>query len=117
MTTLEKTNRIKGILLMVISSFLTANGQLMWKLYLDNLNVILLFLGFVFYGVGALSMILAFKFGELSVMYPMMCLSYVFAIINGYVFLNEALSLKSLLGIVFVIIGVTLIGSKSEVKK
>ncbi len=76
----------KGILIMVAASFFTAFGQLMWKLsQLDN-NLYLLALGFLLYGLGAITMIIAFRFGSYSVIHPIMCTSYIFAIFFGLAF-------------------------------
>lgn len=104
-----------GILLMIASAFFTANGQLLWKLALNSDQIIKIIMGFVLYGMGALLMILAFKFGELSVLYPIMCVSYIFAIINGYLFLGEALSVRKLLGILLIIAGVSFLGKGSKI--
>lgn len=104
-----------GILLMIASAFFTANGQLLWKLALNSDQTIKIIMGFVLYGIGALLMLIAFKFGELSVLYPIMCVSYIFAIINGWIFLGEALSLRKLVGILIIIAGVSFLGKGSKV--
>ena len=61
----------KGIILMLISSLCVCIGQLFWKLYASG-SILFLILGFAFYGVGALIMIYAYKFGNLSVLQPML---------------------------------------------
>ena len=57
---LEKNK--KGILLMIISSIVVCIGQLLWKLG-TNGDLTLLGGGFLLYGLGALLMITAYKFG------------------------------------------------------
>lgn len=105
----------KGIVFMIISAFFTANGQLFWKLSQNSNRLINIAIGFILYGLGALLMIIAFKNGELSVLYPIMCVSYIFALINGYVFLHETISLSNLIGIMIIIIGVSLLGRENRV--
>lgn len=105
----------KGIIYMIVSAFFTANGQLFWKLSQSSNRLINIAIGFLLYGLGALLMIIAFKHGELSVLYPIMCVSYIFALINGYVFLQETISISNLIGIMIIIIGVSLLGRENRV--
>ena len=57
----------KGILLMLISSLCVCIGQLLWKLSADR-GIIVMLAGFLFYGAGALVMLVAYRFGKLSVL-------------------------------------------------
>lgn len=102
-------NNYKGIILMIISAILTSLGQLCWKLSLSKLSVYLI-LGFFLYGVGALLMIIAFKYGSFSVLHPLLSFSYVIAIFLGYFILREDLNLYKILGVLFIITGVVFIG-------
>ena len=61
----------KGILLMLVSSICVCVGQLLWKLSAMQ-GLIFMLAGFAFYGAGALIMIIAYKFGKLSVLQPML---------------------------------------------
>ena len=61
----------KGILLMLVSSICVCVGQLLWKLSATQ-GLIFMLAGFAFYGAGALIMIIAYKFGKLSVLQPML---------------------------------------------
>lgn len=97
----------KGIIFMLIASLLTSIGQLFWKL---SHNYIFLGLGFICYGAGAVLMIIAFKFGSFSVLHPMMCLSYVFALLFGSLFLQESVGAFKVIGVLFIITGVIFIG-------
>lgn len=105
---MKDKNLKKGILLILFSAICTSFGQLFWKIGVTS-SLFLLLLGFILYGVGALSMILALKFGELSIIHPLMCTGYIFALINGYVFLKERISIIQFLGILIIIIGVIFI--------
>lgn len=105
----------KGIYLICISSIFACIGQLLWKLS-SNGNILLLLVGFGFYGLGALIMLIAYKFGSLSVIQPFLSLNYVLSIIFGYFFLNEVISINKIIGILIIMIGVTLIagGDKND---
>ncbi|MGL5243772.1 MAG: EamA family transporter [Sarcina sp.] len=104
---------LKGVTLIIFSALCTSFGQLFWKIGVGGKDFKVLFsmlsIGFILYGVGALSMIIALKFGELSVLHPIMCVGYIFALINGRVFLNEQISLLQFSGIIIIILGVIFI--------
>lgn len=85
---MKNKNLTKGIILILLSALCTSFGQLLWKIGINS-NLFILLIGFVLYGIGALSMIIALKFGELSILHPLMCTGYIFALINGYFFLKE----------------------------
>lgn len=100
----------KGILLMFVSATSLCVGQLIWK-KMDGIENLPLLLGFLIYGIGALVMIMAFKYGELSVLQPMNSMSYVISTILAFLVLNEKISLMRLLGIIIIIIGVIVLAS------
>lgn len=110
MTFISSIKRNKtGILLMLCSSCFTATGQLLWKLS-NASDIPLVLAGFFVYGLGALFMIIALKHGSLSILHPMLSFGYALAVILGFLFLNEAVSLTKILGIMIIMFGVTLIG-------
>jgi drug/metabolite transporter (DMT)-like permease len=100
---------LKGIIIIIFAAVLTSIGQLFWKLSY-NTNIKWLILGFICYGVGAVCMIVAFRYGNLSVLHPMLSTGYIFALILGRVILKEQISLTQIIAIIIIIIGVTLIG-------
>ena len=108
MITSLKKNK-KGILLMLCSSFCVCIGQLLWKLAANG-NMVYLILGFLFYGVGALVMLIAYKYGELSVLQPMLSANYIFTILLASLVLKEVITLKKVIGILIIMIGVITIG-------
>lgn len=59
-------------------------------------------------------MLVAYKFGELSVLQPMNSLSYVFALIFGSFVLGENIDIMKIIGVVIIIIGVVFIGGGTE---
>ena len=98
----KKTNYL-GILLMLLCAICLSLGQFIWKCYDGILPLII---GFGIYGLGALSMLCAYRFGRLSVLQPINSVSYVIAAVLGSIFLNEAITLGKVFGIVFIMTGV-----------
>lgn len=103
----------KGILLMLVSSICVCVGQLLWKLSVEYGNLIML-AGFCFYGVGAMVMIVAYRFGKLSVLQPMLSLNYVLSIILAAVVLKEEITIFKGIGVLVIIAGVIMIAGGDE---
>ncbi|CAH0438843.1 Putative transporter [Clostridium neonatale] len=99
----------KGILLMLISSICVCVGQLLWKISAEE-GILFLIFGFALYGIGAFIMIIAYKFGSLSVLQPMLSLNYVLSIILAHTILKEDITLLKVIGVLIIILGVILIG-------
>ena len=106
MEKLIKSNK-KGIILMLLSSICVCIGQLLWKL--STLGNIILLLGFFFYGIGALIMIVAYRFGELSVLQPMLSLNYILSIFLAVIILKEEITILKVIGVFVIITGVIII--------
>ncbi|MTD30545.1 EamA/RhaT family transporter [Planomicrobium sp. YIM 101495] len=98
-----------GIILMIAAAGSTATGQLFWKLT-DSVWDWELWLGFMLYGMGAVLMTVAFRFGKLSVLHPLLSIGYVIAVFYGAAFLNEAMTMNVTLGTLLILIGVVIIG-------
>lgn len=98
---------------MLVSSICACIGQLLWKLSADN-GVLIMLLGFCFYGAGALVMLIAYKFGKLSVLQPMLSLNYVISIIIGAVVLKEPVTILKCVGVLIIVFGVILIAGGDE---
>lgn len=105
-------NRI-GILIMVFSAALSAFGQYFWKLS-DAHSLLPVLIGFVLYGLGAVLMIIAFKFGSFSVLHPVQSLSYIFALLIGFFLLGESIGPTKVIGLALVMLGVVMIGVGDE---
>lgn len=102
----------KGIILMLCSSLCVCIGQLFWKLSVNS-NIYLL-TGFGLYGIGALLMLYAYKFGKLSVLQPIMSVNYIFSIVLAALVLKEKILWNSIVGIFIIIIGVVFIGGGDD---
>lgn len=108
----EYDNR-KGIVLMLISALAVCIGQLCWKLYALQWGGYYLVLGFCLYALGALLMIVAYRFGRLSVLQPLLSVSYVLSVLIGYFILDETLTWINLIGVCSIIVGVILIAKRN----
>lgn len=98
-----------GIILMVCSSLFACVGQLLWKLGTDQ-GLLYIAIGFFFYGIGAVVMLIAYKFGSLSVLQPILSLNYIISIFLGNIVLGEAIGIYKVLGICCIIAGALCIG-------
>lgn len=103
----------KGILLMIVSSLLACIGQLLFKLWAQK-GIWCIFFGFGFYGLGATCMLVAYKFGKLSVLQPILSMNYIFSLLLGAFILKESISLSKVVGVFVVMSGVVLIAVGDE---
>ena len=103
----------KGVMLMIGSSVCVCVGQLLWKLSVEY-GLLPLLAGFVLYGLGALLMVMAYRYGKLSVLQPILSLNYVLSLILAALALNETISIWKCLGIVAVITGLILITRENK---
>jgi drug/metabolite transporter (DMT)-like permease len=66
--------------------------------------------GYAFYGLFTVAMVLALREGELSMLYPIIALTYVWVTLLSYWLLKETPNLYKNLGIVTIVIGVAVLG-------
>ena len=66
--------------------------------------------GLSLYGMGAVMMVLALQHGELSVLYPIISLSYVWVAILSVLIFHEQLNAFRIAGIAVIIAGVAVLG-------
>jgi uncharacterized membrane protein len=107
----------KGIILILICTILTALGQIMWKLGMQEFNIYIIYLnysliiGCLLYVAGAFFLTYALKFSDLSKIHPFLSLGYVWVFLIGIIFLGELFTISKLIGIFLIIMGVIFIGS------
>jgi uncharacterized membrane protein len=111
-------------LLAVFATFITAAAQILIKTgsgrigeHATLLNTVLglvtvpsLFFGYVLYGVVTLIMILALRHGELSVIWPIISLSFVWVAILSVLVFHESMNFAKIGGIAVIITGVAIMG-------
>jgi drug/metabolite transporter (DMT)-like permease len=109
-----------AIFLVIFCTLLTASGQIFLKKganilfttsILTNFN---LFVGLTFYCTAAVLLIIALKYGELSVLYPIIATSFIWVAILSKIFLGEIISPLKIVAIALIIVGVCFIGRGSR---
>ncbi len=117
--------KLWAIILVIFITFLTSSAQIFYKLGAEHLEYTFislitnyyLLIGLVLYGIGAALIIVAFKGGEVSVLYPIIATSYIWvSLISGYLF-HEIVNVYKWLGIIVIIIGISLISFGSKEKE
>lgn len=103
----------KGVFLIIISSLLVSVGQLFWKLSRGRVNLWILS-GFILHFLGALIMITAFRYGDLSILHPMLSINYFIALILGSIFLKEPITSFKIVGTAIIFLGVVLLVSENN---
>jgi len=66
--------------------------------------------GYALYGVFTLAMVLALRDGELSMLYPIIALTYVWVTLASYWLLHDTPNLYKNLGIAVIVLGVAVLG-------
>jgi len=66
--------------------------------------------GYALYGINTLLLVLALREGELSTLYPIIALTYVWVTLLSYVILPEKPNLYKNLGIATIVVGVAVLG-------
>jgi multidrug transporter EmrE-like cation transporter len=69
-----------------------------------------LILGYALYGVNTVMLVMALREGELSVLYPIIALTYVWVTLASYIRLHEPPNLYKNIGVTAIILGVIMIG-------
>ncbi len=109
-------NKTIAILIITACSLLTAFGMIFWKIGADKLafNWSLLtnyplWLGFIFYAIGTLLLILSLKYGNLSLVHPFLSLGLIWAGILAFFYLGETFTTLKTTGTALIILGTFLV--------
>jgi multidrug transporter EmrE-like cation transporter len=106
------------VLLVFCCTILGAAAQILMKIgmarfhpdlgsLLTNLPLIT---GYALYGVNTLLLVLALREGELSMLYPIIALTYVWVTLLSYLLLKEPVNVYKNVGITTIVIGVAVLG-------
>ena len=115
---LKKPNVRKGALIVALSTLVIALAQVFLKkgaVLIDGtlksiiFNPFIIF-GFVFYGIATLLLVAALKYGNLSTLYPIIGLGYVWVCLFSLFLFRESITKMDLLGIIFIVFGVAMLG-------
>ena len=108
----------KAIFLILITTFLTSAAQILFKttandLVFDIVKIITnynLLIGLLLYLVGGILVIISFRYGEITILYPILATSYVWVNLLSNYFFDEQINIFKWMGIAAIIIGVSLLG-------
>ena len=112
----------KGVLLVFSCTILGALAQLLIKkgtvsITPDVMSIVTnvpLVVGYAIYGVNTLLMVLALKDGEMSMLYPIIALTYVWTTLLSYFVLHEPSNPYKNAGIITIVLGVAVMGRGSK---
>lgn len=109
----------QSITLVLCCTVLGAAAQMLMKVGLSHLShpgltgyatSPLLLAGYCLYGINTVLMIFALRDGELSILYPIIALTYVWVTILSVLFFHESLNFFKLLGVAVIVAGVAVLG-------
>ena len=116
------STKLWAIGIILFSTLLTSTAQLFYKFAADKLSFDILSLitnyelivGIMLYAVGVVLLILSFRVGEVSVLYPLFATSYIWVSFLSIYFLGEIMNLYKWIGIATIVVGIVLIGFGSK---
>ncbi|MEM2917091.1 MAG: EamA family transporter [Candidatus Bathyarchaeia archaeon] len=108
---------LKPILLTALCAFIGSIGQLEFKRGSENLQFTFhalitnyhLIAGILLYAFSTLIYVYALSLGKLSILYPIIATSYIWATLLAKVFLHETINMTNWIGLALILLGVTLI--------
>jgi multidrug transporter EmrE-like cation transporter len=118
-------HRRRSLILVLCCTIIGAAAQILIKVGAGTLNqpspsllqtaihMILtpsLFAGYSLYGISTVLLVIALKHGELSLLYPVFAMTYVWVTILSVVLLKEAMNPYKLVGIAIIVGGVAVLG-------
>ena len=109
--------RLRSIILMIVCTIFTSTAQILYKtgannLKLDFVSILTnwpLMLGLLLYGLAAGMVIIAFRGGEVTVLYPIITSSYIWVTIASSYIFGEIISITRWAGVILIIIGILMI--------
>lgn len=116
---------LKSIGLVLVCTLLIACAQVLYKFGVDDLDLkkplsvltnYFILGGLALYGLGALLLVVALKWGELSVLYPIIATGYVWVSLLSMHFFKETMNSWKWLGVASIVLGVSMIGFGSKKK-
>lgn len=117
--------RVKAFTLMFLCTIFSASAQFFYKLGLPLLPRTisqwpLLFtdwffiIGILCYGIGMIFLILAFRLGDVSSLFPLLSASYIWVAVISLLFFNETLGIVKISGMLVIIAGIIVVGREKS---
>ena len=114
--------KLWAALLVLFTTILTSSAQILWKIGSRNLTFHIVGIlsnyyligGILLYIIGGILIIISFRGGEVSVLYPIIATSYIWVSFLSVKFLNEVMNNFKWIGVITIILGIALIGFGSK---
>ena len=108
--------------MVLFCTLLTSTAQLFYKFGAEQLEFNLpsiitnlpLLMGILLYAIGGVLLIISFRGGEVSVLYPIIATSYIWVSFLSIYFLNESMNVFKWAGVFTIMSGIILIGYGSN---
>ena len=113
------TTRTRGVTLVFFCTILGAAAQVFMKTGANSithpgltgiLTSLPLMTGYCLYGLSAVLLVVALKHGQLSLLYPVIALTYVWVTILSVLIFRETMNPFKILGITVIVLGVCVLG-------
>ena len=112
------STKLCSILLVLFTTLLTSSAQILWKKGSATLTFTIVGIltnyyiisGVLLYIVGGILLIISFRGGEVSVLYPIIATSYIWVSFLSIRFLGEKINAFKIIGILTIMTGIVLIG-------
>jgi multidrug transporter EmrE-like cation transporter len=114
--------RRRSVFMVCSCTLISAAAQILMKIgmvhFTPHLVAVItnvpLFCGYALYGVFTLMMVLALRQGELSLIYPIISLAYVWVTVLSYFLFHDTLNPLKLAGILAIMTGVAMLGRGAQ---
>ncbi len=119
----QKTPARNPVLLVVFCTFLGAAAQILMKTGANRLvhagligmiTNLPLMAGYVCYGIFTVLLVLALRDGELSLLYPIIALNYVWVTALSFFIFHDRINPFKLIGVCLIVVGVGVLGQGSR---
>lgn len=105
--------KLWAIALVILCTAFTSFAQILYKYGANRLPELItnvpLIAGLFLYGIGAVMLIVSFKGGDVSVLYPIIATSYIWVSLLSNYYFGEQLNIYKWIGIALIIAGISLI--------
>lgn len=116
--------KLWAMVVMFLLTFLTSTAQILWKLGSKEISLNIMSIitnwdilaGLVLYSIAGIMMIVSFRGGDVSVLYPIVATSYIWVSLLSIFFLSEHMNVFKWLGVIVIFSGIVMIGYGSSQK-
>lgn len=110
--------KLSAIFLVLFISLIASIGQIFFKFAAQFSGPIyfnyFIIIGLIIYGLGGIMFLFTLKKGELSVLYPILATSYIWATLLAIYLFNDSFNTAKIIAIILIIFGVGFIGKGRE---